>query len=110
MSIGPLGLVSSIATTPLSLAKGSEVQRAQQDAAAQAREAQSGERAEAAGGLGEAEGEKEVNERDADGRRLWERALAPNKPPNDLDQNSAEPPPASKDPTGQAGRNLDLSG
>jgi hypothetical protein len=109
MSIGPLsGLIGSVAGTPLAQSKGSEVERSQQDAVKQQRQAQSELRSETAAGIGAADGEdKEASERDADGRRLWEAPLA-----NAADAD-APPPPAerhSRDASGQAGNSLDLSG
>jgi hypothetical protein len=107
MSVGPLtGLIGSLAGTPMAQSKGAEVERAQQDAAAQERRAVNDQRADSASGIGETDGEDhETDQRDADGRRLWERQSAsrPRQEP------PAEPPP-SKDASGQSGNLLDLSG
>jgi hypothetical protein len=107
MSVGPLtGLIGSLAGTPLAQTKGTEVERAQQDAAAQERRAVNDQKADNASGIGQADGQDhETAERDADGRRLWERQTAghPRHEPT-------PDPPLSKDASGQSGNLLDLSG
>ncbi len=108
MSVGPLGgLAASAAGSPLAQTKGSEVERAQQDAGAQERQIQSEVKAESAAGIGETDGEDhETAERDADGRRPWERM-----PHRAKDEATAKAePPRSKDLTGESGTQLDLSG
>src|SRR3954447_4808727 len=73
MSIGSLGMIGSAAATPLSQTKGSDVDRAQQDAGAQQRQISTAEKAASAAGIAETDGkEHQSNERDADGRRPWE--------------------------------------
>ena len=115
MSIGPLGgLIGSVAGSPLAQTKGSELERAQRDMAAQDRQVRGESKAEAAAGIGETDGQDhETGERDADGRRLWERPAAPNDaetPPDDASSPAAAAPPRVKDPSGQSGSQLDLSG
>ena len=107
MSIGSLSSVAaSAAGTPLAQAKGSEMERAEQDVGAQQRKVQSDQKAEAAAGIGETDGENhEPAERDADGRRPWEfPARNPETEP------AAQSPRPSKDTSGQSGNLLDLSG
>ena len=74
MSVGPMGGVAgSVAGSPLAQTKGSEPERAQQEAVAQQRRAESDQKADSAAGIGETDGEDhETAERDADGRRPWE--------------------------------------
>ena len=108
MSIGSLsGLPASAAGTSLAQTRGGEVERTQHDAGAQQRRAQNEARAEAAAGIGQTDGENhETGERDADGRRPWEiarHASSDASPPPDV-----ETPP--RDPTGQSGTLLDLTG
>jgi hypothetical protein len=114
MSLGPLGgIAASAAGAPLAQTKGSDVERAEQDSAAQARRVQADLKAENAEGIGEADGEDhETAERDADGRRLWE-----GPPQGQADQaEQTEPDHApgegrcSRDPTGRSGNLLDLTG
>ena len=107
MSVGPLtGLIGSLAGTPMAQSKGAEVERAQQDAAAQERRAASDQKADSASGIGQADGQDhETAERDADGRRLWER-----RPAGHPQREPAPEPPRSKDASGQSGNLLDLSG
>lgn len=107
MSVGPMGMAGSVAGSPLSQARGSETERAQQDAAAEARATESQQKAESAGGVGETEQDQEASDRDADGHRLWE------EPVQAEQQVEGEPSPTetqSKDPSGDSGANLDLSG
>lgn len=109
MSVGPMGgLLASAAGAPLAQSKGSDVDRAQQDSSAQQRRVQTDKKAESAAGIGEADGEDHATgERDADGRRLWEQM------PGGGDGSGAESGSGqsqSKDPTGQSGSLLDLSG
>jgi len=110
MSVGPLGgLGGSAAGSPLSQAKGSDVERAQQETGAQQRQVQSEKKAESASGIGETDGEDhETAERDADGRRLWEKSPEGHDPD---DAGSAEADqPKSRDVSGQSGNLIDLSG
>ena len=108
MSIGSLGgVAASVAGSPLAQAKGSETERAEQDVGAQQRKVQSDQKAEAAAGIGETDGEThEPAERDADGRRRWEFPAGKN-PDAEL---AAHAPRPSKDTSGQSGNLLDLSG
>ena len=97
MSVGPVGMMGS-----------SDAERARQDVDRQVRAAQSQEKAESAAGVGETEQDQEASDRDADGRRLWEDPAAASRKA-DGEQASAEET-QSKDPTGNRGLNLDLSG
>jgi hypothetical protein len=110
MSIGPLGgFVGNVAGAPLAQSKGSEVERAHQEQGAQQRQLQNEARAEAAAGVGETDGQDhETAGRDADGRRLWERATGKKEP--SASSAAPAPPSGSKDTTGQSGTQLDLSG
>jgi hypothetical protein len=100
------GIAASVAGTSLAQAKGSEIERAGQDAGANERVAQSEQKAESAAGVGETNGQDhETSERDADGRLPWRMGQLPEKTADDA---AAAPP--SKDSTGQSGNLLDLSG
>lgn len=114
MSVGPLGgLTAGVAGTALAQLKSSDMERSQIDSSDHERRVHSEERAERASGIGETDGkDHQTGERDADGRRLWEQM-------DDGRQSepSAEAGPAeatdtlqSKDPNGQAGNLLDLTG
>ncbi len=109
MSIGFVGgIAGTAAGAPLAQVKGTESERAQQAAAAQAFQVQGEQKAETAAGIGETDGqEHQTAERDADGRRAWSitRPAAKPAPSEDPPQ-----PPQSKDPSGQSGSLLDLSG
>ncbi len=115
MSVGPMGPVAgSVAGSPLAQTKGSETERAQQETNSQQRQIQNEQRAEAAAGIGEADGEDhETAERDADGRRLWEHspeAENAEESQEEPEESASKPPRQSKDTTGQSGNLLDLSG
>jgi len=111
MSVGPMGAVpGSVAGSPLAQTSGSETERARHDAGAQQRRIQSDQKAESAAGIGETDGEDhETADRDADGRRPWE---APPEPgaAETSDPNAPADPPRNKDPSGESGNLLDLTG
>jgi hypothetical protein len=107
MSIGSLGLIGSLVTTPLAQ-KANDADKTVRDAADQAREVQANRQAEAAAGIGETEEDSQASERDADGRRLWEQPAKP--PPEEADESEAALPHLSKDPSGESGGELDLLG
>jgi hypothetical protein len=101
-----IGIAGSMAGSPLAQIKGSDVERTQQDAGAQQRGVQNELKAESAAGVGQADGEDhQTADRDADGRRPWEWPAA-KKPATAADQEPAPP----KDPGGDSGNLLDLSG
>ena len=112
MSVGPLGgIAGSVAGSPLAQTKGAEPERVQQETVAQQRRIDSDQKADAAAGIGETDGEDhETAERDADGRRLWEPPAEAKNTQQAADQASPPPQRQSKDTTGQSGNLLDLSG
>ena len=107
MSVGPLGgIAGSAAGSPLAQTKGSDVERAAQDAGNQQRQVQNQQKADSAAGIGETDGEDhETAERDADGRLPWRQSAAAKQ----AEQSGDEQPP-SKDALGQRGTQLDLTG
>jgi hypothetical protein len=109
MSIGPLPPLVSVVGTSLAQVKGSDVERTQQDAVGHERRVASGEKAENAAGIAATDEDSQTEDRDADGRRLWEETAKV-----DAKQDAADTPPESahksKDPSGQTGNQLDLSG
>lgn len=109
MNIGSVGIVGSFSTGQLQQARGADADRAAQDARTQARGADSARQAEAAAGIGQTMEDEGASDRDADGRRLWERAEQKadgEKPSESGDQEL----PHSRDPSGDAGGTLDLTG
>ena len=112
MSVDPLGgLAGSAAGSPLAQTQGSEVEQARQDAAAQGHRIESDKKAESAAGIGETDGEDhETEDRDADGRRLWEHSAE--EKAEETDEANAGPlqQRLSKDASGESGNLLDLSG
>jgi len=105
MSIGPLDIAASVAGTPLSLKKGSAVERLQREVGAQQRKVYHNEKAEAASGVGEPDGENhETAERGSDGRRPL--GNTPEREEIEVSRDA----PQSKDPSQQSGNLLDLTG
>jgi len=109
MSIGSLPPLVSAAGTSLAQVKGSDVERIQQDATAHQRHVASGEKAESAAGIAATDEDSQAEDRDADGRRLWEETAKAGSTHEAVDT-ASDPAPKSKDPSGQSGNQLDLSG
>ena len=115
MSIGPTGIVGSAAGSPLSQAKGTDTEKAQQDTANQANKIRNEKSAEMASGVGETEQDEQAQDGEPDGRRLWEKT-GDGQQEDDTEGQSdsqAEPveeTPQSKDASGQRGNNIDLTG
>lgn len=107
MSFGPIGIVSSIAGVPRVQARGTEAEREGIETSAATSEAESERKADDAAGVGTTSEESETNERDADGRRLWERNVGR---PAAADTTESDSPAVVRDPRGEAGSQLDLSG
>ena len=104
-SIPTSGIVGSAAGAPLSQTKGSEIEKSQKDSSANQRQVESDKKAADSAGIGQTEQDEGTSERDADGRRFWER--------NDASNSSTEEETATrqaKDPEGQSGNSLDLTG
>ena len=106
MSVGSLGIVGSLTASSIAQ-RSAETDRVQQDTVDQARTTQAAERTESAAGIGETEEDSQTSERDADGRRLWEQQQAK---PKSEDVEALASDTRSKDPTGQAGSELDVVG
>ena len=111
MTVGPMGgITGSAAGAPLSQTAGSETERASKDVSAGQRVAESRERSEKASGIGQTEQDQEASERDADGRRLWEAPPEGKDEGKDRSEETRSSPRKSKDPTGNSGNTLDLTG
>ena len=110
MSVGPSsGVVGSAAGAPLAQTQGNETTRASQQSSAQQRQLQNEKAAAETAGVGQAKEDEGTAERDADGRRLWERPPEGHRD----DAGDAQDQPAERhapDPKGEAGSRLDLSG
>ncbi len=110
-SIGSLGpILPGAAGSPLAQTRGTESQRAQQLADTQQRTGEQLQKAEDAAGIAQTDGEEhETEERDGDGRRLWEHSPHSAQEHTAADSHDSSPP-AAKDPTGMSGNQLDLTG
>jgi hypothetical protein len=102
-----MGMAGSAAGSVYAQGHGADVQRTQQELVQHARQSQSAEKAEDASGVGQTAEDEGADDRDADGRRLWEAAAEGDPQP---EPEAPRDEPRSKDPTGQAGSQLDLSG
>ena len=110
MSVGPMnGVLGSAAGAPLSQTAGSEKERAAKDSSATQRQVTNDLKAEQAAGIGQTEGDEGPSERDADGRKLWENGPESNSS-KEAPTEETEPPKQAKDPTGESGSALDLTG
>ena len=105
MSVGPTTFAASLAATSLSQARG-DAERVGQDTVAKERQIEGDRQAEDAAGIGTTDGDEAAGDRDADGRRLWEKPPA-RKETSDSDDKT---PPPVKDLSGQSGSLLDLTG
>jgi len=108
MSIGSLGMIGTLASTAQSQ-RAAEADKSPQSAAEQTRSADASERAELAAGIGQTAEDSEASDRDADGRRLWERP-APKRAERANESPQSSVPALAKDPTGMCGGELDLVG
>ena len=104
MSIGPMGGLNSAAGSQLPQTQGTDLDKAKQDTSDQARRTDSDRRAENAASLGETEQDEGTQDRDADGRRILEITR------RERSAGGGEDPRPPKDPTGQSGSHIDLSG
>ena len=105
MSIDFPGIPSSVAGTPLAQSKGPKLDRVREEIQARERLESARKTAEAAAGVGPADGEDHhAAQRDADGRQP-----SHDPPRAEQDQDPADEP-LIEDPQGQRGRLLDLSG
>ena len=110
MTMVPIGgMLTSAAGVALAQTSGSEAERTQKDAASQSRVADADQHAEQSAGIGQTQEDQASSDRDADGRRLWEGPVEPKKASNTAPEIEIESK-QSKDPTGQSGTRLDLTG
>ncbi len=110
MTMVPLsGMLTSAAGVALSQTSGSETERSQKDASAQSHGADTDLHAEQSAGIGQTRQDEESSDRDADGRRLWEKTAEPRKKQESTAEQESDPR-QSKDPTGLSGTRLDLTG
>ncbi len=107
MNVVPMGgIISGAAGSPLAQTHGAESERTQRDGVVRERRVTSDKSAEMAAGIGTTDEDQETSERDADGRMFWEHPGEKNK----TDEETGLPAKQSKDPTGESGNSLDLTG
>jgi hypothetical protein len=109
MSIASLGIIGGLAGTQLPQ-RAADADKVQQTQGEQSRQADAAEKAEAAAGIGTTEEDAETSDRDADGRRLWERSPSPQKVPDPSAKPDLPSESRPKDPSGACGVQLDLLG
>lgn len=104
-SIPNSGIIGSAAGAPLSQTKGSEIEKNQKDSNTVQRQEKNDKKASDAAGVGQTEQDQESSDRDADGRRFWERSSHTGG-----EREQEEQPRQVKDPKGNCGTSLDLTG
>ncbi len=108
MNVVPMGgMFSGAAGAPLAQTAGAETERTQHDGVVRERRVTSEQAAEMAAGIGTTDEDQETSERDADGRMFWQQQHAPNKQQNNDEHHLSR---QAKDPTGETGNSLDLTG
>ncbi|MEW4453966.1 MULTISPECIES: hypothetical protein [Bremerella] len=115
MSVGPMGasFASSIAGTDLAQRNSSDVPAAQQATSNHSRKVDSTEKAEKAAGVGDPDESEKVSDRDADGRRAWERVGHPedeSEEEPELHDEATYDASQQKDLIDDKGHEIDLSG
>ncbi|RCS42217.1 hypothetical protein DTL42_20540 [Bremerella cremea] len=116
MSIGPTGIsfASSVAATDLAQRNSSDVAQTQQATSSQARLLEATEKAEQAAGISDADESEKTSDRDADGRRAWERSEHPAEDSEaaelELEGETTYDDRPPKDGVGKTGSHLDISG
>jgi hypothetical protein len=115
MSSIPTHIASGLAATSHAQARGVEADRVRHEDAVRHREDSADKSAEAAAGIDETKDQQASGDRDADGRRVIEwpggkkqRGAASTEESSTI--SNEHHGPRSKDPTGQAGSQLDLDG
>ena len=103
-----VGLLSSVTTGQLQQVRTADADRGAQQVRAHQQQTTAVQRAEAADGVGEMTEDAATSDRDADGRRLWE--PAEERGATDSATSPSDGAPRSRDPTGLAGGQLDLTG
>lgn len=109
MSVGPNGgVLGSAAGAPFAQTRGADAERSAVDGAGRDRQTDDAQRAQRTSGVGQTEEEQGASDRDADGRRLLEAPAEAGE--QESASTDATETPLSKDPTGEAGNQLDLLG
>ncbi|MDA7979761.1 MAG: hypothetical protein MPJ50_13420 [Pirellulales bacterium] len=115
MDVGALGgILGSAAGAPRAQRAGTDKEREAQEATNQSRQTMAEKKAEAAADIGATEADDQsANERDADGRKLWEDQQAQEKPTEKSQESGTadggSSQPRSLDPRGETGVRIDLT-
>ena len=99
------GIIGSAAGAPLSQSQGSDIEKNQKDSNAVQRQEKNDKKASDAAGVGQTEQDEGSSDRDADGRRFWERNSH-----TGAEAEQQEETRQAKDPEGNRGTSLDLTG
>lgn len=107
MSSGFISGLGGAAGSAYAQRHAADADRASTDAAGAARGRQSQQAAESAAGIGETHEESGAEDRDADGRRLWERTGTNQQGQEEESQDASSRPP---DPDELLGGSIDVAG
>ncbi|HWC88345.1 MAG TPA: hypothetical protein VG433_01780 [Pirellulales bacterium] len=109
MSVGPIGAAGSFAGIPLAQTHGSETDRVAQESVAFERQIRSQALAADAAGIAASDSEEnQTHDRDADGRRLWERPTPASE--SEAEAEVVPQPEPRHDSDSESGTQLDLTG
>jgi hypothetical protein len=105
------GIPASAAGISLAQVSGSDIDRAKTITSAQQRTSESETRAEKAAGIGETDGEDHmIEDRDADGRQAWDPGSGIAAPPPSTHESPESEMRQGRDPSGNAGSGIDITG
>lgn len=106
MSSGFIGGLGGVAGSVYAQRHAADSERSGAENASESRQSQAQQAAESAAGIGETHEEQGAGDRDADGRRLWERT----QPPTETEATGEETTDRVSDPDELRGGSLDLTG
>jgi hypothetical protein len=110
MSIVPTSFAAGFAGAIAARPAAPEAERVSEATRAHEKEQSAAEESERASGMGEAEGEQATQDRDGDGRQVFDMTSEEKKKPTSTPEPADAPAGAAKDPTGECGNILDLQG
>jgi len=108
MNLNSLPLIGGAAGSSLAQ-RNANTENTTKESENQARRTSADQKADKAAGIGATEGDAKAGDRDADGRRLWEQTIDEQRD-EPTEPQATEKRPASRDPDGVKGNQLDLEG